>query len=282
MADPAPSRQGPVALPAGGSPRSISGAARRRPAAGRDRPADICRARGAVARRRPGARRPHQARGGARAGGLFRYVRAAARLYPSAALSAVRRAGAGHRRDAGGDRPRHRAACARAGLVAAGRALGAARDRGRVGCRGGAGPRAGAGPRGEAPAAPRSDRRAVRRCGAARAVRDPARLRDYRAGRTRGAASPPRAARRGGRACDHCGPRAVDRRCGDRAGGRRGRRAAGPGAVRIVLRRAPGLAANPRRPAAGIRRLCGSRAPPPDGSMSPGGAPIRCAPSLRC
>ena len=258
-----------LALPAGGSPRSHPGYARRRPAADRDRPADFCRARGAVARRRPGARRPRQARGGARAGGVFRHVRAAARLYPSAALSAVRRAGAGHRRGAGGDRPRHRAARARAGLVAAARASTLLAIAGVWAAGAVAGPRAGAGPRGEAPAAPRSDRRAVRRRGEARAVRDPARLRDYRAGRTRGAASPPRAARRGGRAATTA---ASARSIGAAAIGRAGAAADVP----LVLVQCE-LFFDARRASPSIPQTCcrdsmpvWTRAPPSDGSMSPG------------
>ena len=281
MADPAPSRRGPVALPAGGSPRSLSGAARRRPAAGRDRPADVCRARGAVARRRLCARRPHQARGGARAGGLFRYVRAAARLYPSAALSAVRRAGAGHRRDAGGDRPRHRAARARAGLVAAGRALGAAR---------GSGVWAAGAVLAREPALGGAAKLLRRLDPSGEPFADAARLgpfamllvygiiaRAERAARRRRHAPPDAAA----------GPATTAAACGRSALRRSGGRAPRPtcrwswcsascSSTRAGRRR------DPRRPAAGLRRLCGAGRHLRPARCRRRGAPTRCAPSSRC
>ena len=219
---------------AGAPPRSVPGVAGGRPAADRDRAAGFRRRCAARSRRRLRARRPDQARGAARAGRFLRDVRAAASLHPSAALPALRRAGAGARRGRRCGRARDRVAVFRTGAVGASSPAGRARAGGSMGGWPGNVARAGAGRAGGEPAAPRSDRRALCRRREARPVRDPDRLRRHRPGRARRAPRPPR------------------RAASAAAQARYSRGATGPGAVRIVLRRAPDFAARAGRPAVGL------------------------------
>ena len=180
MADPAPCRRGADDGVIGGGARCLSAAARGGSVAPRNRAAAVHRRCAAVAGRRVRPRRPRQARGFARAGGIFRHVRTAACLYPPAPLFAVCRTGVCPRRCVGDDCLRHRVAHFSTGIVAAGTVVGRPFSAGGMDGRMGGVARADTGAGRRRSAGLSAERRAGRGCGPARPVRDAPRLRDHR------------------------------------------------------------------------------------------------------